>query len=63
MSKIISSVFDVLSYLCHRKEPINVLILKTIFKPIKYIKLMKKLFTLVCGVLFAMFANAATLDI
>ena len=24
---------------------------------------MKKLFTLVCGVLFAMFANAATLDI
>ena len=25
----------VLSYLCHRKEPINVLILKTIFKPIK----------------------------
>lgn len=63
MSMIISSVFDVLSYLCHRKEPINVLILKTIFKPIKYIKLMKKLFTLVCGVLFAMFANAATLDI
>ena len=42
VSKIISSVFDVLSYLCHRKEPINVLILKTIFKPIKYIKLMKK---------------------
>lgn len=64
MSKIISSVFDVLSYLCHRKEPINVLILKTIFKPIKNFKeLMKKLFTLVCGVLFAMFANAATLDI
>lgn len=24
---------------------------------------MKKLFTLVCGVLFAMFANAATLDV
>lgn len=36
---------------------------KNNIKPIKYIKLMKKLFTLVCGVLFAMFANAATLDI
>ena len=63
MSKIISCISLLLSYICHRKEPINVLILKTIFKPIKYIKLMKKLFTLVCGVLFAMFANAATLDI
>ena len=63
MSKIISCISLLLSYICHRNEPINVLILKTIFKPIKYIKLMKKLFTLVCGVLFAMFANAATLDI
>lgn len=39
------------------------LILKTIFKPIKILKAYEKLFTLVCGVLFAMFANAATLDI
>lgn len=42
MSKIISSVFDVLSYLCHRKEPINILILKTIFKPIKKIRAYEK---------------------
>ena len=31
-----------LSYICHRKEPINVLILKTIFKPIKILKAYEK---------------------
>lgn len=53
-----------MSYICHRKEPINVLILKTIFKPIKNFKeLMKKLFTLVFAACASLSVSAVEKDL